>query len=251
MNKIKIGVMPAAGMGNRINSLPLTRILPKSLLPILNKPIMEYGIDNMKTIGVEELYIIVGFKKDLIKEYFGNGKDFGLDIKYVVQPTPNGIAAAVELVREYVKEPFIITLGDDLTVARSLDNLVKDFWTKNAKIVEGVVLEHNVEKLKLACCVTLGKQDEMLDIVEKPTALISQIRGCGIYICDPLIFDFINKTPFSLFRKEREITDTLRLMAKMNLVYGSFIDGTNINVNTIGDLIDALKLILDMKEAQA
>ena len=76
MKRIKFGVIPAAGHGRRLSSLPLTRVLPKCLLPILNKPILEYVIENMKDMGVEDVYMIVGFKKELIQEYFEDGLDF-------------------------------------------------------------------------------------------------------------------------------------------------------------------------------
>ena len=67
MRKIKVGVIPAAGHGRRLSSLPLTRVLPKCLLPILSKPILGYVIENMKKIGVEDIYIVVGFKKSSYK----------------------------------------------------------------------------------------------------------------------------------------------------------------------------------------
>ena len=83
MKKIRVGIMPAAGIGKRLSNLPLTRILPKPLLPIINKPIMEYGIENMKRLGVEIVHIIVGSQNKLIKKYFGDGSEFGVDINYI------------------------------------------------------------------------------------------------------------------------------------------------------------------------
>ncbi len=99
MKRIKVGVIPAAGYGRRLISLPLTRVLPKCLLPILNKPILEYVIENMKKMGVEDVYMIVGFKKDLIQEYFEDGSDFGINIKYILQSNPLGIAHAIGLTK--------------------------------------------------------------------------------------------------------------------------------------------------------
>ena len=236
--------MPAAGMGRRLTNLPLTRILPKPLLPILNKPIMEYGIENMKRMGVETVFIIISPKSDLIKKYFGDGKEFGVQIKYVVQPTISGIANAIKLTQPYITEPFCIILGDDYTVTHSLDNLVNDFWTKDAKILEGVVVENDIEKIRLSCSVSLGEHGEIIDIKEKPNNITSEIRGCGIYICHPIVYDFINKTPISSQSKEKDITNTINLMAKEKIAYGSFINGKNINVNVLSDLIEAMQLTL-------
>lgn len=241
--------MPAAGIGKRLSNLPLTRILPKPLLPILNKPIMEYGLENMKQLGVETVYLIVGYKNELIKEYFGDGSDFGVNIKYIIQPSPSGLADAIQLTADYITEPFCVILGDDLTLAESLDNLLIDFWSKNAKILEAVVFENDEEKIKLSCSVNLDQYGKMINIQEKPNILQSDIRGCGIYICHPIVYQFINKTPISLERGEKEFTNTLKLMANKHLAYGSFINGKNINVNRLSELIEAMQLVLKQKLA--
>jgi len=245
INKIKIGVMPAAGFGRRISNLPLTKILPKPLLPILNKPIMEYGIDNMKQLGVETVYIIVSDVTKLIRKYFGDGSDFGVNIKYVTQPIQKnfGLADAIGLTANYITEPFCIILGDDLTLAKSLDNLLIDFWSKDAKILEGVVIEKDKEKIKQSCSVNLDSTGKIINIEEKPNNTYSEIRGCGIYICHPIVYSFINKTPISQKCGEREFTTTLQLIANENLAYGSFINGKNININRLCDLTEAIKLM--------
>ncbi|MGD0644138.1 MAG: nucleotidyltransferase family protein [Candidatus Bathyarchaeia archaeon] len=245
MRRIKVGVIPAAGHGRRLSSLPLTRVLPKSLLPILNKPILGYVIDNMKQIGVEELYMIVGFKKELIQEYFEDGKDFGLKINYIVQPEPLGIAHAVGLTKGLISEPFVVMLGDDLTLTKSLDNVVDLYFAKKAFSVEGVVCEENIENLRQACCLSLDNEGRIISAEEKPCSPSSKIRGCGIYLFDSKVFEFIDKTPLSPPRNEREITNTIRLIAKIGSAYGAFIDGVNINVNTNTDLLKATMLLLE------
>jgi dTDP-glucose pyrophosphorylase len=244
VRKIKVGVVPAAGKGRRLSDLLLTKVLPKPMLPILNKPILEYVIENMKKLGVEQVYLIVGFKKEIIQEYFGHGEDIGVEIEYVEQPTPQGIAQAIGLTRDYINQPFAVILGDDLTITESLDNLVRDFWSKRAKVVEGVVFERNAERLKLTCSVVLGENGNVLDIVEKPNSPPSNIRGAGIYIFDPLVYDYIKKTPIQPPRGEKEITNTIRLMAKDNLAYGSFINGVNINLNTMDSLLEAMRILM-------
>ena len=128
MKKIKVGVIPAAGKGTRISDLPLTRILPKPMLPILNKPILEYVIEGMKKVGIETIYMIVNHKKEIIKEYFRDGGDWGIKIHYIVQKELKGIAHAIGLTKEYIDEPFMVMLGDVLLIAESLDNLVETFW---------------------------------------------------------------------------------------------------------------------------
>jgi dTDP-glucose pyrophosphorylase len=249
MDKIRVGVIPAAGHGRRLSSLPLTRVLPKCLLPILSKPILGYVIDNLKKIGVEEVYMIVGFKKELIQEYFEDGHDFGVNIKYVVQPEPLGIAQAIGLTKELVSEPFAVVLGDDLTITESLENLVNLFFAEHAICVEGMVYEKNIENLRQACCYSLDKKGKILSGEEKPSAPKTNIRGCGVYVFDPNVYDYIEETPLSPPRNEREITNTIRTLADKGLAYGAFIDGVNINVNTSKDLIEATKLLLNLEKS--
>lgn len=245
MKKFKVGIIPAAGKGLRLNDLLLTRVLPKPMLPILNKPLLEYVIENMKSVGVEDIYIIVGPKREIIQEYFGNGEDFSLHITYIEQKPLRGIAHAISLTRDFVSEPFAVILGDDLTIASSLNNLVETFWEKNAWVVEGAVPEDNVEAIKRACCIALGTDGKINEIIEKPLVPKSNLRGIGVYICDAKVFDFIEATPVSEKRNEKEITDTIGLIAKQGKAFGALINGRNINVNTALDLMEATTLLLN------
>jgi dTDP-glucose pyrophosphorylase len=248
MTKIRIGVIPAAGKGNRLTELPFTRILPKPMLPLLNKPILEYIIENMKKVGVETIYLIVGHKGELIRDYFGDGKDWDLDILYIEQRELKGIAHAISLAQDYINEPFIVILGDDLTLS-TLENVVNTFTENRAWVVEGVVVENDTEALRRSCCVTLKDGTSRIeDIIEKPTDAKSNLRGIGVYIFDPIVFSFIEKTSPSFKRSEKEITDTIGLIAKGGRAYGVLMDGPNININTLADLIRANRVLLDRRE---
>lgn len=244
MGKIKTGVVPAAGSGNRISGLPLTRILPKPMLPILNKPILEYVIGNMKNAGVETIYIIVGHKKNIIEEYFQDGKDWNVNIKYIEQKELRGIAHAISLTKDHINEPFMVVLGDDLTITKSLDDFIRAFWKNKAWVIEGVVPETDIDVLKRTCCVMLDKgRGKIKDVIEKPIVPKSNLRGTGVYLFDPIVFEFIKKTPISPKRNEKEITDTIRLMAKRGKAYGFLINGININVNAFSDLFHATMIL--------
>jgi bifunctional UDP-N-acetylglucosamine pyrophosphorylase/glucosamine-1-phosphate N-acetyltransferase len=93
----------------------------------------------------------------------------------------------------------------------------------------------------------LGNTGEIREIVEKPLAPKSNLRGVGVYLFDPKVFDFIDVTPTSDKRNEKEITDTIGLIAKEGRAYGALINGVNINVNTYSDLLEATKLLLKFK----
>jgi dTDP-glucose pyrophosphorylase len=244
MEKELVGVITAAGKGTRIVDLPFTRILPKAMLPIMNKPIIEYIIDNMKNIIIKKIYIIVDPNNNFIQQYFKDGSDFGVEIKYIEQTNPEGIAHAISLVKDHVKGPFIVILGDDFTITDSLNNLVETFLEKNCLVVEGVVEDNDIQSIKRTCNVIL-ENGKIVDIIEKPENANSNIRGCGIYIFDPKVFDYIEKTPKTPPKNEKEITNTIKLIAKDGLAHGTHINGTNININTTYDLDLVLKLVLE------
>ena len=101
------------------------------------------------------------------------------------------------------REPFTVILGDDLTIVKSLRNLVETFWDKSAWVVEGVVPENDLDVLKRTCCVALKKTGEIKEIIEKPVLPKSNLRGTGIYLFDSKVFDFIEATPISNTRGEK------------------------------------------------
>jgi len=246
--KIKVGLIPAAGNGRRISDLPLTRILPKPMLPILNKPILEYVIQRMKDLGVEEVYIIIGLNGQPIKDYFQDGKDFGVKINYLLQAEPNGIASAISSARDLIKEPFTVILGDDFTITESKNDLLTIFWETKCIALTAVTYENNVEILKQTNCIILDEDGRIKKTIEKPQKPISNIRGCGIYLFRPEIFSYIDQTPHSIQRNQKEITDTLGLVARNKRAYAAFINGINININTKQELEKATLLLLSLKE---
>ena len=110
--KINIAVIPAAGKNSRLLDLPLTKILPKTMLPILNKPILHYIIDQLKSEGIKQIFIIVNNKKEIIRDYFGDGEEYGVKISYIYQKKLTGIADAIKLSNQYINKPFFTILGD-------------------------------------------------------------------------------------------------------------------------------------------
>jgi len=238
--KIKVAVIPAAGQGKRMGYLSF--ILPKPLLPIYDKPLIHYILENVRKNGIEEVYIIVFYKKEKIIEYINAFKnDFGATaIKFIELEQPSkGIAHTILFAERFISEPFMVILGDDFTITPSFDNLIKLFFKNNAIAVEGAVKEKSMEVLKSTCCLKLDKNKRIIEIIEKPEFPITNIRGIGVYIFSPEIFDYIKQTPISPPRNEIEITNTIRLVAKKGKAYADFIHGINININTPEDLLNA------------
>ena len=238
MHEIKTGVIPAAGQGTRMGYL--SEILPKALFPIYDKPIIHRVIENMKVIGVEQVHVIVHYQKDRIMEYLRSAQDeIGIGIDFVEQPELSGIADAVMLTRGFINEPFIIILGDDCTITESLHNIAACFHENDATLVEGIVVEDNSNVLRSTCCLSLGEGGKIVEITEKPKNPPSNLRGCGIYICKPGVFEYIERTPVSSIRGEIEITQTIGIIARAGNAYGEFINGINVNINSHRDLLEA------------
>ena len=243
--KIKIGVIPAAGAGKRLGYL--SNLLPKALFPLYDRPIIHYVVNQMESLGIEDVYIIVNVYKEKIMEYFKFIEmDLRAKIHFIEQKELNGTAASIMLAEKYTKnEPFIVIYGDDCTVAKSLQPMVDLFFEKKATVVEGVVKEEDKKILQSTCSVKLKKDGQMIEILEKPEDPPYMLRGCGVYIFSSEIYEFINKTPVHPVRKEKEITYTINNIAKEGKAYGYIFDGQNVNVNDYNELLKGSLLLRD------
>jgi len=234
---LKIGVVPAAGQGRRLGYL--SSILPKSLFPLYDRPIIHHVMNNLQLLGVNSVYVIVNFQKDKIVEYFDRLADsIGIDVNFVVQRKLTGIADAIALTRGYFKEPFLCILGDDVTLGE-LSPFVDLFIRNDSVVAEVLANERDESMLKRTCCVELAENGLISRIAEKPKRPFSHLRGCGVYAFRDDIFDFISRTPRSRKRGEKEITDVIAEAAKHKLATGWILRGRNFNINSYEDLFTA------------
>jgi NDP-sugar pyrophosphorylase family protein len=248
MRKIRVAVIPAAGKGSRISAL--SDLLPKPMIPVIDRPVLDYIIRKLVGVGVKHVYLIVNWKKEKIKEFFGNGSKYGIKIKYVEQRNPKGIGHAIGLTEKYIKEPFFVVLGDDFTITDSLQGFVDKFFEKKAIVVQGNVMEYDEEVIKRTGCVTTGKDGKYIRVLEKPEKPFSNIRICGIYVFHPKIFNYIKESPRTPPRNEIEITTAIERATREGKVYGHFIDGINININTKEELLLANILLAKKLESK-
>ena len=132
MGRIKIGVIPAAGRGERLGYL--SNILPKTLFPLYDRPILHYVINQMEDIGVTDIYIIINtFKEQIIKYCKSVSHIIKPKLHFIEQNNLNGTAEAILLVKKEVgNNPFIVIYGDDCTVSKSLPSMVNFFFSKRA-----------------------------------------------------------------------------------------------------------------------
>lgn len=241
--KVKIGVIPAAGAGKRLGYL--SGLLPKTLFPLYDRPIIHYVVDQMQSVGIEDIYIIVNVFKEKVMGYFDLIKmDLRSRIHFIEQTELNGTGEAILLAEKFVgNNPFMVMYGDDCTVTTSLDLMIKNFLDKNPVVMEGVIREHNKKILQQTCSVKLKPDGRMIEILEKPENPPYLMRGCGVYIFGNEIFERIRQTPVHPLRKEREITYTINQAAKEGKAYGFVIDGHNININDHEQLLKASHLV--------
>ena len=214
------GIILHGGHGTRLR--PLTHTGPKQLLPIANKPMSEYCLDSIKEAGIDEIAIIIGgVGSNKVKEYYGNGKKFGVNITYIEQDEPRGIAHAIILCKKFVNnEKFLVFLGDNI-IQKPITDFVENF--KNSDYDATVLLceVDNPSRFGIADI----ENKKILKITEKPKNPSSNLAVTGIYLLTPLIFEIIDNLKPS-WRNEFEITDALDNLLKQN---------NNISYETITD----------------
>jgi dTDP-glucose pyrophosphorylase len=246
--QIRDAIIPAAGNNKRLEGLRLTRLLPKSMIPIVGKPVLEYIVRFLVNNGIRNVYIIVNNKKESIMSYFGDGTDFGISIDYIVQENPNGIATAIDLAKDFVKGNFICILGDTFVVKQNISNMIETSYDKKAVAVQALTAESDVWRIKQSCNVVIDDMNRIIDIIEKPQNVQNNIRGSGIYVFNQEIFDYISRTVKTSTRGEVEITDTIKLVAQSGRAYGEWLRPGDININVINDIVLATQMALQEVE---
>ncbi|TAK35116.1 MAG: hypothetical protein EPO21_07325 [Chloroflexota bacterium] len=204
------GVILAAGVGARIQ--PLSFDTPKPLLPVCNKPIMQHQIEELRALGIRDFYVVVGHLKERIIETFGDGSSLGVNITYVEQKAPLGIAHAVAQLERHVTRPFVMYLGDIFLVLHDLEQTLRSFLLSRAGAVLTVRREEDPELIKRNFAVIIDEYDRVTRVIEKPRHARSNLKGCGLYVFDLAIFDAIRRTPRTAMRDEYEITTAVQIL---------------------------------------
>ena len=165
----KKAVILAAGEGKRLR--PFTETMPKVMLPVANKPMLEYVFDAVRKSGIEEIIVVVGYKKEVIMEYFRNYKN--IKITYVAQDRQLGTAHALLQAKKYIKDSFIVLAGDNIIDSGSITKLLKD------KSEYSLLIEEHPHPSKYG--VVFVENRGIRRIVEKPKEDIGKYISTGIY----------------------------------------------------------------------
>ena len=235
------GLILSGGKGTRL--YPLTYTRAKQLIPVANKPILFRVIEAIRDAGIDEIGIITGDTGPEIREAVGSGDRFGVDIAYITQSAPLGLAHAVLAAREFMGEDrFVMFLADNV-IQGGISPLVTDFAHRpewNSQIVLTRV-EHP-EQYGVAQLTADGRIERL---VEKPKTPMSDLALVGIYMFDQHIFEAANSIKPS-FRGELEITDAIQWLVDHGYqVYPHIHTGWWIDTGRPDDMLTANSLALD------
>ena len=204
------GIILHGGHGTRLR--PLTHTGPKQLLPIANKPMSQYCIESIREAGIIDIAVIIGgLGSNKVKEYYGNGENFGVNLTYIEQDYPRGIAHAVNLCKSFVgNEKFVVFLGDNI-IQKSISKFVKNFEESNYDASILLCEVDNPSRFGIADV----KDKKIIKIMEKPKNPPTNLAVTGIYFLTTKIFDVIDRLKPSS-RNELEITDALQMLLEEN-----------------------------------
>jgi dTDP-glucose pyrophosphorylase len=206
--KIDRAVILAAGRGTRMREL--TADLPKPMIQVRGKPVMQFIVEGLRDAGVQEFLIIVGYRADVVQNFFGDGSTFKIDIEYATQVTQDGTGRVVDLARDFVGgSPFILAYGDILVDAANYKRIVD-----LADDVEAIVSVTRGEDVSKGGAVFVNDKMELVDLREKPKPgeAPTPWYNAGLYAFRPSIFEFTAKLKPSP-RGEYELTDAIRDLA--------------------------------------
>ena len=195
------GIILHGGHGTRLR--PLTHTGPKQLLPIANKPMSQYALEDLCEAGITDIAIIIGdIYSKKVKELYGDGKKFGVKITYISQDRPKGISHAIRLCKNFIgKDKFIVYLGDNV-LRTGLVNYSKKFASSKA---DAMILLCEVEDPSRFGVAELdGKK--INKITEKPKNPNSNLAVIGVYFLTPKIFGIIDKLKPSWYSRNTIIT---------------------------------------------
>ena len=235
------GLILSGGQGSRLR--PFTYTGAKQLVPIANKPILFYAIENLVECGVRDIGIVVGDTKEQVMAAVGDGSRFGVSVTYIEQEAPLGIAHAVKIAQGFLGEdPFVLFLGDNF-LREGIVPFVDQFCRQNPRPASQILLYpvKNPQDFGVAEM----RDGRLLRVIEKPKEPPSNLAVIGIYLFDSRVFDAVNGIKPSA-RGELEITDTIQyLIDHGHDVRCEVAGGCWIDTGKMSDLLDANRAILE------
>lgn len=273
MRTVKKAIIPAAGLGTRF--LPVTKAMPKEMLPIVDKPTIQYIIEEAVESGIEDIIIVTGKGKRAIEDHFDHNFELednlvkkekfdlldkvkestNVDIHYIRQKEPKGLGHAVWVARKFIgNEPFAVMLGDDIVQAETpgLRQLIQQFEETQSSVV-GVqqVPDSETSRYGIVDPSTIeGRRYQVNNFVEKPApgTAPSNLAIMGRYVFTPEIFDFLDRQHVGA-GGEIQLTDAIQMLNEVQSVYAYDFEGKRFDVGEkLGFLTTNIEFALQNEE---
>lgn len=238
------GLVLSGGKGTRLR--PFTYTGAKQLVPIANKPILFYALEDLVRCGVREIGVVVGDTKDEVKEAVGDGSRFGAEVTYIEQPVPLGIAHAIKIGRGFLGESsFVLYLGDNF-LEGGIERHVEGFRGGGQQCQLLLCRVGNPQDFGVAEM----REGRLVRVVEKPRERVSDLAVIGIYMFDWHVHEAVEAIRPSA-RGELEITDTIQYLIDGGLeVRAEVVEGRWIDTGKHDDLLAANRAILESMEGK-
>ena len=237
------GLVLSGGAGTRLR--PITHTSAKQLVPVANKPVLFYGLEAMRAAGIDDVGIVVGETRAEIEAAVGDGSRFGLNVTYIPQEAPLGLAHAVLVAEDFLRdEPFVMYLGDNL-LKEGIAPFVAAFRTGGP---DALILLQKVADPRSYGIAELDGAGKVARLVEKPAEPRSDLALVGVYLFTPAVFASVKAiTPSA--RGELEITDAIQHMIDRGLrVEPHIVTGWWKDTGKLDDMLEANRLILSTIE---
>ena len=273
MAKVKKAIIPAAGLGTRF--LPATKAMPKEMLPIVDKPTIQYIVEEAIESGIEDIIIVTGKGKRAIEDHFDNNFELedtlvkkekfdllekvnqssNVDIHYIRQKDPKGLGHAVWCARKFIgDEPFAVLLGDDIVQAETpgLKQLINQF-NETQRSVVGVQQVADEDTKRYGIVDPSTKEDRRYKVdhfVEKPKqgTAPSNLAIMGRYVLTPEIFTFLDRQEIGA-GGEIQLTDAIQKLNELQEVYAYDFEGKRYDVGEkLGFVKTTIEMALDNDE---
>lgn len=233
------GLILSGGKGTRLR--PLTFTQAKQLVPVANKPVLFYGIEALKDAGITNIGIIVGDTKEEIIRSVGDGSRWAVNISYIEQEAPLGLAHAVKISEQFLgADPFVMYLGDNI-LKSGIKSLVEEFSEKRPNSLILLTEVPNPEMFGVAEL----KNGKVIRLVEKPKDPVSNLALVGVYMFDRHVFEAVKAIKPS-WRNELEITDAIQYLVEHGYeVQPHLVTGWWKDTGKIEDILEANRLILE------
>ncbi len=243
-DKLK-GLILSGGKGERLR--PFTYSGAKQLVPIANKPVLFYAIEDLVGCGITDIGIVVGDTRAQVEEAVGDGNRFGARVTYIQQDAPLGIAHAVKIAADFlVGQPFVLYLGDNLVLG-GVAPFVERFRSDSSNCQLLLRRVDTPQSFGVAELV----DGRVARVVEKPSQPTSDLAVIGVYIFDQHVFEAVQQLRPSA-RGELEITDTIQYLIDKGLsVQAQELDRYWMDTGKMGDILEANATVLDALPARS